>query len=61
MITNEDEEIYNNLHVCWICKKELDTDKVRGYSKATGKFAGASHSNCSINVSLPKKTTNYIS
>ena len=60
-ITNEDEEIYNNLHVCWICKKELDTDKVRGYSKAIGKFTGASHSNCSINVSLPKKTTNYIS
>ena len=53
-MTNEDEEIYDNLHVCWICKKELDTDKVRDYSKATDKFRGASPRKCSINLSLPK-------
>ena len=23
---NEDEEIYNNSHVCWICKQELNMD-----------------------------------
>ena len=54
-MTNEDEEIYDNLRECWICKKELDTDKVRDYSKATDKFRGASLSKCSINLSLPKK------
>ena len=26
-MTNEDEEIYNNSHICWICKQELNTDK----------------------------------
>ena len=28
-MTNEDEEIYNNSHICWICKQELNTDKVK--------------------------------
>ena len=27
IMTNEDEEIYNNSHICWICKQELNTDK----------------------------------
>ena len=22
IMTNEDEEIYNNLHICWICKEK---------------------------------------
>ena len=26
-MTNEDEEIYNNSHIFWICKQELNTDK----------------------------------
>ena len=33
MMTNEDEEIYNNAQICWICKEELNTDKVRDYLK----------------------------
>ena len=43
-MTNEDEEIYNNSHICWICKEELNTDKIRDYSTVTGKFRSASHS-----------------
>ena len=27
IMTNEDEEIYNNSHICWICKQELNTAK----------------------------------
>ena len=54
-MTNEDEEIYNNSHICWICKEELNTDKIRDYSTVTGKFTGAFHSKCSINLSFPKK------
>ena len=42
-MTNEDEEIYNNSHICWICKEELNTDKIRDYSTVTGKFRSASH------------------
>ena len=53
--TNEDEEIYNNSHICSIWKEELNTDKIRDYSTVTGKFTGAFHSKCSINLSFPKK------
>ena len=34
-MTNEDEEIYNNSHVCWICKEELNTDKVTDHCHIT--------------------------
>ena len=30
-MTSEDEEIYNNSHICWICKQELNMDKVRDH------------------------------
>ena len=29
IMSNEDEEIYNNSHICWICKQELNTYKKR--------------------------------
>ena len=54
-MTNEDEEIYNNLHVCWICKIELYTDKVRDYFKATGRLTEVPHSKCCISFSHLKK------
>ena len=40
-MTSEDEEIYNNLRICWICKQELNMDKVRDQCHVTGKFRGA--------------------
>ena len=55
IMTNEDEEIYNNSHICWICKEELNTDKIRDYSTNTGKFRGASHSKCNKNLGIPEK------
>ena len=27
IMTIEDEEIYNNSQICWICKEKLNTDK----------------------------------
>ena len=30
-MTNEDKEIYNNSHICWICKQELNRDKVKDH------------------------------
>ena len=44
IVTNKGEEIYNNSQKCWICKEDLDTDKVRDYSKVTGQFRGACYS-----------------
>ena len=55
IMTNEDEEIYENSHICWRCKQELNTDKVRDHCHVTGNFSGASHSKCNINLGLPKK------
>ena len=40
-MTSEDEEIYNNSHITWICKQELNTDKVRYRFHVAGKFRGA--------------------
>ena len=57
-MTSEDEEIYNNSQICWICKQELNMDKVKYYCHIAGKFQGAAHSKCNINYRLPKKTTN---
>ena len=54
-MTNEDEEIYNNSHICWIYKEESGTDKIRDYSKVTGKFRGASHRKCNKILGIPKK------
>ena len=55
IITNEDEEIYNNSHICWICRQELNTDKVRDHCHATGKFRGAAHNKCNLKLKIPRK------
>ena len=54
-MTSEDEEIYNNSHTCWICKQELNTDKVTYRCYVTGKFRGAAHNKYNINLRLPRK------
>ena len=55
IITSEDEEIYNNSHIFWICKQELNMDKVRDHCHVTGKFRGAAHNKCYVNLRLPRK------
>ena len=45
IMTNEDEEIYNNSHISWICKEELNTDKEKDHCHVTGKFRGDAHKN----------------
>ena len=54
-MTSEDEEICNNSQICWICKQELHVDKVRDHCHVTGKFRGAAHNKCNINLRLPRK------
>ena len=54
-MTNEDEEIYHNSHICCICKQELNMDKVRDHCHVTGKFRGAAHDKCNIHLRLPEK------
>ena len=59
IMTNEDEKIYNNSHICWIYKQELNTDKVRDHCHVTGKFRGASHSKYNINLRFRKKYQSF--
>ena len=54
-MTNEDEKMYYNSHICWICKEELSTDQIRDYCTVTGKFRGGSHSKCNKILGVPKK------
>ena len=54
-MTNEDEEVYNNSHICWICKQELNTDKVKDHCHVTGKFRGAAHNKCNLKLRIPRK------
>ena len=54
-MTIEDEEIYNNSQICWICKEKLNTDKVRDHCHVTGKFRGAAHSKCNLKLRIPRK------
>ena len=55
IMTSEDEEIYNNSHICWIFKQELNMDKVRDLCHVTGKSKGAAHNKCNINLRLSRK------
>ena len=52
---SEDEEIYNNSHICWICRQELNMDKAIDHCHVTGRFRGAAHNKCNINLRLPRK------
>ena len=54
-MTNEDEEIYNNSHISWICKEKLNTDKEKDHCHVTGKFRGAAHKKCNLKLRIPRK------
>ena len=43
------------IHICWICKQELNMDRVKAYCHVTGKFRGVVHNKCNINLRLPRK------
>ena len=55
IMTNEDEEIYNNSHIYWICKQELNTDKVKDHCHVTSKFRGAADNKCNLKLRMPRK------
>ena len=55
------EEIYHNKQkICYICKKEFDTNdkksyKVRDHCHYTGKYRGAAHNICNSRYKIPKE------
>ena len=57
IISAEEEERFQLTNTCWICDKLFDVgdDKVRDHCHMTGKYRGASHWSCNINLKLSEK------
>ena len=56
-MTEKEEEQFQSSSTCWICEKLIvnDKKKVRDHCHITGKFRGAAHWSCNINLPLAKK------
>ena len=50
IMTKEENEQFQSNNICWICEKLIDDEKVRDHCHMTGKFRGAAHWSCSINL-----------
>ena len=57
MCAEEEEERFQLTNSCWICDELFDVgdDKVRDHGHITGKYRGAAHWSCNINLKLSKK------
>ena len=63
LLTQEQQESYENVKICYICKEKFDNKyvkdkkyhKVRDHSHYTGEYRGAAHSICNLKYSVPKK------
>ena len=49
-MTIEDEKSYQNLQECWICSEKIIKDKVRDHCHLTGKYGGAAHKKCNLEL-----------
>ena len=54
IMTSEDEQKQNDSKICWICKQELNTDKMKDHCHVTDKFRGAAYDNCNEKLKLPQ-------
>ena len=52
-----EEEIFQVSNICWICNKLVDVadEKVTDHCHITGKYRGAAHWNCNVNLEMRKK------
>ena len=57
IMSEKEEEQFQSSNTCWICEKLIDNhdEKVRDDCHITGKFRGAAHWSCNINLQLTKK------
>ena len=59
-LTKKEEKNHNKQEVCYICKKEFNTDdkkhyKVKDHCHYTGKYRGAAHNICNLRYIIPKE------
>ena len=52
IMSKKEEHLFQQSSSCWICKKLIDDDKekVRDHCHVTGKFRGAAHGDCKVNL-----------
>ena len=57
IMSAEENERFEMTNVCWICDKFIEnTDKkIRDHCHITGKYRGAAHYSCNINLKFTKK------
>ena len=58
IMTEQDEEDFDNHNICRFCEKEKLSDKVHDHCHLTGKYRGPAHNTCNINVK--QKDSNFI-
>ena len=56
MFGKKEAEQYNKETKCWICKGELNNDKVRDHCHFTGRYRGAAHNSCNRKYRKPDFT-----
>ena len=59
-LTTEEKIYQNEQEICYICKKEFDTNdkknyKVRDHCHYTGKYREAAHNICNLRYKIPKE------
>ena len=57
IMSEKEEENFQSSNMCWICEKLIEDEKVRDHCHVTGKFRGAAHWSCNINLQLTKKVS----
>ena len=56
IMSEKEEHLFQQSNSCWICKKLIDDEeKIKDHCHVTGKFRGAPHGSCNINLQLTKK------
>ena len=57
VMSAEENEKFEKTNICWICGKliDLNDNKVRDHCHITGKYRGAAHWSCNINLIVSKK------
>lgn len=55
-LSDQESESFLKATHCCICKDQLGNDTVRDHCHVTGKFRGAAHSSCNLNLRLRENT-----
>ena len=58
IMTEEDQQDFENDNVCRFCEKYIELDKVRDHCHLTGKYKGPAHNEC--NLKVKQKDSNFI-